>query len=62
LASALEKITSDDTRMKRAGTATAHFYIASPFSRKKNKSFFTDWFSTHPNPQERIRLLRGVKD
>lgn len=60
LASALEKITADDTRMRRAGTATAHLFIASPFSEKKEKSFFKNWFSTHPDPQERIDRLRGM--
>jgi heat shock protein HtpX len=61
LASALEKITQDDTKMKNAGNATAHLFIASPFSFKKEKSFFKDWFSTHPDPQKRIALLRGSK-
>jgi heat shock protein HtpX len=59
LASALEKITQDDTKLKRAGTATAHLYIASPFSAKKKKSFLKAWFSTHPDPAERIARLRG---
>lgn len=58
LASALEKIVKDDTRMIRAGNATAHLFIASPFSDEKEKSFHKDWFSTHPDPEKRIQRLR----
>jgi heat shock protein HtpX len=61
LAKALEKISANDTSMKKAGTATAHLFIASPFAKKKNKSWFKDWFSTHPNTENRIALLRGLE-
>ncbi len=60
LASALEKIVKDDTRMIHAGTATAHLYIASPFSDEKEKSFFKEWFSTHPDPDKRIGKIRSL--
>jgi heat shock protein HtpX len=60
LASALEKITSDDTRMRTAGTATAHLFISSPFSDEKEKSFFKEWFSTHPDPEKRVSRLREM--
>src|SRR6056297_37473 len=56
LAGALEKISQDSSRMKRASKATAHLFIASPFSKKKIKSAF----STHPPIEERIKKLRNM--
>ena len=58
LASALEKITSDKTPMHSADNATAHLFFSNPF---KDKSWLNSLFSTHPDPSERIRILRGMK-
>ncbi len=62
LARALEKIASDNHKMKNASNAIAHLYIENPFktdSRKK-VSFFSNLFSTHPPAAERIRILRSM--
>ena len=57
LANALEKISQEQLPMKKASTATAHLFIASPFSGKqKMKSLF----STHPPIEERIKKLREM--
>ncbi len=57
LASALEKISQEQKPMKKASTATAHLFIANPFSGKqKLKSLF----STHPPIKERIKKLREM--
>jgi len=54
LASALEKISGENRPMQKASSATAHLFIASPFSGKKLSSMF----STHPPVEERIKRLR----
>lgn len=62
LARALEKIASDNHKMKNASNAIAHLYIENPFktdSRKK-VSFFANLFTTHPPAEERIRILRSM--
>jgi len=56
LASALEKIASDNEPLEVANRATAHLYICNPF---KGKSFIT-LFSTHPPIEERIKALRNM--
>jgi len=53
LASALEKISQNPTVL-RGNKATAHLYIASPFTKKS----FANLFSTHPPIEERIKALR----
>ncbi len=62
LASALEKIQKYSPAVKRAGTATAHLYIASPFGdgTKTKVNFLERIFSTHPPIEERIRILRSM--
>lgn len=62
LASALEKIGEQNVPVKRAGTATAHLYIASPFldRDKTTVDFLERIFSTHPPIQERVVNLRGM--
>ncbi len=59
LASALEKIASDPSPMKKANDATAHLFIASPFRGKEKNSWLHKLFSTHPPVEERIAKLRG---
>lgn len=63
LASALEKIASDNNMLKRASNATAHFYIANPFKADTGKKVgqgLANLFSTHPPIQERIKILREM--
>src|SRR3989344_3099384 len=56
LARALEKISASVQPLETASTATAHLFIANPFSSKKISSLF----STHPPAEERIKRLRGM--
>lgn len=56
LASALEKIATDQTPLKVASNATAHLYIANPFKGKRVSRLFM----THPPIEERIQALRGM--
>jgi heat shock protein HtpX len=58
LAKALEKINAESQPLMRANKATAHLYIANPFSGKK--SWFSNMFSTHPPIDERIKALRSM--
>lgn len=57
LARALEKISQDNTPLKRESLATAHLYIANPF---KKKNWLLNLFSTHPPVEERIKALREM--
>jgi len=60
LASALEKISKHGKQMKRASHATAHLFIANPFSSgSRTMAYANKLFSTHPPVQERVRALRG---
>ncbi|MCX6778304.1 MAG: M48 family metalloprotease [Candidatus Micrarchaeota archaeon] len=56
LASALDKISKDNTRMRNVTDATAPLYIANPLK----KSMVSNLFSTHPPIEDRIRLLRAM--
>jgi heat shock protein HtpX len=55
LASALEKITKAAIPTKNASDSTASLYIANPFPKK-----LTSFLSTHPDPKERVKRLRGM--
>lgn len=58
LANALEKLGIYNKKMPmKAQPATAHMFIANPFSGRG----FANLFSTHPPIEERIARLRGVK-
>lgn len=61
LASALEKIRTDEEPLPRASNATAHLYIANPFRGQQGASWFTKLFMTHPPLEDRIRILRGME-
>jgi len=52
LASALQKISGSTVPPRYHEQAIAHLYISQPGGKKK-----TSWFSTHPDPQERIQKL-----
>jgi heat shock protein HtpX len=56
LAGALEKISQQAVPLRRANKATAHLYIANPFSAKGVKKMF----STHPPAADRIKALRNM--
>jgi len=56
LASALEKIATQDVTLKRVNKATAHLYISNPFKGRGISKFF----STHPPINERIQALRSM--
>src|SRR3989339_870980 len=56
LARALEKIATDPSPLVRANTATAHLYIANPFSTKN----IAKLFMTHPPIEERVKALRDM--
>ncbi|MDP3093658.1 MAG: M48 family metallopeptidase [bacterium] len=57
LASALEKISRDQSPLRVASDSTAHLFIASPFRGKQTTSWLVKLFSTHPPIEERIRAL-----
>jgi heat shock protein HtpX len=59
LASALIKISSDQTPMLRASQATAHLWLADPF-KGKSVPGFVKLFMTHPPVEERVKVLRGI--
>ena len=56
LIDALKKISSDDSILETASTATASLYISNPF--KGNK--LTNMFSTHPPIEDRIKVLQEM--
>jgi heat shock protein HtpX len=58
LASALIKLTQDPTPLEHANRATQHMYIVNPL--KAQHAGGTNWFSTHPPIEERVRALRGL--
>ncbi len=63
LARALEKIAEDKNILKKASTATAHFYIENPFKtdvKKRSGQWFVNLFSTHPPIEDRIKILRSM--
>jgi heat shock protein HtpX len=57
LASALEKISQDQTPMRHANKATAHLFISNPFNGKK----ISRLWMTHPPIEERVKALRGME-
>ncbi|MFA5432578.1 MAG: zinc metalloprotease HtpX [Candidatus Paceibacterota bacterium] len=61
LASALEKIASDDSQLRKASSSNAHLFISSPFRGKESKNWFNKLFMTHPPVEERVSNLRGMK-
>jgi heat shock protein HtpX len=60
LISALEKISNDQSQLKRIDPSTAHLFIVSPFKGKEIESWLVKIFSTHPPIEERIKELKKV--
>ena len=60
LASALEKISKDQTPLRVANNTTAHLFIASPFKGRRAKSWLAKLFMTHPPIEERITRLKQM--
>jgi heat shock protein HtpX len=60
LASALEKISSDQTPMRITNDATTSLFIDSPYKGQQKTNWFAKLFSTHPPIEERIKILRGM--
>ena len=58
LARALEKIRDDQEPLEAANKATAHLYISNPL--KEHASALNNLFNTHPDIDERIRILRAM--
>lgn len=56
LASALEKISSQGSVLRRQNASTAHLFFANPLKRRS----FAALFSTHPPVEERINRLRSL--
>lgn len=59
LASALEKISTDNKTLRTANHATAHLFIVNPF-KGKDMNWIASLFQTHPPIQERIKILRSM--
>jgi heat shock protein HtpX len=67
LASALQKISSYQSPMRKASHATAHLFISNPFgpstglgASARGGRFIAKIFSTHPPVGERVAALRGM--
>lgn len=60
LARALEKIQQSNIPLTRASQATAHLWIANPFSPGGFGNRLTQLFSTHPPIEERIQELHKM--
>ena len=58
LANALQKIADHHEPMQSANKVTAPMYIANPLPRKGMK--LSDWSSTHPPIEARIKILRNM--
>lgn len=59
LVNALIKISSDDSELDVASGSTAHMYIVSPFTKKREIKK-SNLFSTHPGIEERIEAIRKL--
>jgi heat shock protein HtpX len=57
LASALEKIGTYGSALKKPNTATAHMFFANPLK----SGGFANLFSTHPPVEARIKALKEMK-
>lgn len=60
LADALEKISESKTLLSSASPATAHLFIANPYSEKESLGFLMSLFDTHPPIAKRVKILRAM--
>ena len=60
LASALEKIDSNQTPMHIVNDATSALFIDSPYKGQQKTNWFIKLFATHPPIEDRIRALRDM--
>ena len=61
LASALQKLSLDNTPMRQASHATAHLWLDDPYQGKqKTIGWFSKLFMTHPPIEDRIKKLREM--
>lgn len=63
LASALEKISQNHQPLQKVSHATAHLFIADPYSEGGKRSIgqkINGLFATHPPVEDRIRILREM--
>lgn len=60
LASALAKISKDNTPLRVANSATNHLWVSPPQKGMIRKKVSSLW-ATHPPAEERIRRLKGLK-
>lgn len=60
LARALEKIKADHEPLEAANKATAHMYIENPLRNEEGMKWMNSLFATHPDVDDRIRILRGM--
>lgn len=61
LATALQKISADQTPMQVAKESTAHLWLSNPFKNNKKAHWFSKLFMTHPPIEDRIKALTGMK-
>ena len=59
LISALQKISSDDSKLEVASESNAFMYIENPFKNKRKN--VSNLFSTHPSIEERVEALENLK-
>ena len=57
LASALERLEHNHTKIKMGNDATASLFIVNPLKGKN----MMKWFSTHPPTSERVKKLRSMR-
>ena len=60
LASALEKIDSNQTPMNITNDAASTLWIEAPYKGQQKTHWFTKLFSTHPPIEDRIKALRDM--
>ncbi len=61
LIGSLEKLSQQKNKLKHSSSVMNHMYITDPLKNLgSKKSFWGDWFSTHPPVEERIKRLKNM--
>ncbi|MEX0744706.1 MAG: M48 family metallopeptidase [Phycisphaeraceae bacterium] len=60
MASALRKLTADETPLEQANEATAHAYIVNPILHARHKDNWSSMLSTHPPIKERVARIEAL--